>query len=256
MSNYQLSSSDKNCCNAKPLLVIPKKGVLIHSRMTAILRQLLSLKTDNCLSNEFHALFSSYLDLFDEYQESVLEHNNRVASCKSGCGCCCNHWVEDVNSFEASIICDYIQNHLPEQIPEIIKKCKSDQKQLVHIEKCIIDHPDISDMPDDQLDHTDLLLSVFYQFKRPCPLIDKKGMCTIYPMRPLTCRIYMSFSAPSCCDPEYINEDDTPTYLLDVEEEASELLDQLHFKFLKFEGNTGLRSLLLSHLGNAELLTH
>lgn len=220
--------------------------------MVGILKQLFALETNDCLSSEFRTLFSSYLELFDDYQKSVLEYNHRVTTCKAGCSCCCNHWVEDVNSFEAVIISDYIHKHFQEQIPEIIKRCKYDQKQLEHIEKCMISHPDLNEITESQLDHTDLLLSVFYQFKRPCPLLDKSGMCTIYPVRPLTCRIYMSFSDPSCCDPEYINEDDTPTYLLDVEEEASELLDQLHFKFLIFEGNTGLRSLLLSHLGGLD----
>ncbi len=249
MSNYPQNSSEHNCCNDKPLLTIPENGLSIHSRMTVILKQLIELKTTDCLSIDFKNLYFSYLDLFDKYQKSVLEHNSRVATCKRSCSCCCNHWVEDVNSFEAAIISEYIQQNLPHHIPSIIKKCKSDNQQLEHIEKCIINHPDISE---NQLDHTDLLLSVFYQYKRPCPLLDKNGTCTIYPVRPLTCRIYMSFSDPSCCDPEYINEDDTPTYLLDVEEEASELLDQLHFKFLKFEGNTGLRSLLLSHLSGSE----
>jgi Fe-S-cluster containining protein len=248
MSNYPQSSSDQNCCNDKPLLAIPEEGRVIHTQLTAILKQLLELQTENCLIKDFRTLFSSYLELFDEYQKSVLTHNGRVATCKIGCSCCCNHWVEDVNSFEATIICEYIKQNFPQHIPSILKKCKSAYKQLEHIEKCMLDHPDISE---NQLDNTDLLLSVFYQFKRACPLLDKNGMCTIYPVRPLTCRIYMSFSAPSCCDPEYINEDDTPTYLLDVEEEASELLDQLHFKFLKFEGNTGLRSLLLSHLSTS-----
>jgi Fe-S-cluster containining protein len=213
--------------------------------MVDILKQLLALETTDCLNIEFRTLFSSYLELFDNYQKSVLEHNRRITTCKAGCSCCCNHWVEDVNSFEAGIISEYIQQNFSQHIPTIIKRCKSDIHQLEHIEKCLIAHPDVTE---NQLDHTDLLLSVFYQYKRPCPLLDKHGMCTIYALRPLTCRIYMSFSDPACCDPDYINEDDIPTYLLDVEEEASELLDQLHFKYLKYEGNTGLRSLLLSHL--------
>jgi Fe-S-cluster containining protein len=248
MSNYHKSSSDQNCCNDKPLLVIPEEGMVIHTQLTAILKQLLALQTEDCLCSDFRSLFSYYLELFEKYQQSILKHNRRVATCKSGCSCCCNHWVEDVNSFEAAIICEYIKKNFPQHIPSIIKKCKSDNQQLEHIEKCMMGHPDISG---NQIDHTDLLLSIFYQFKRACPLLDTKGMCTIYPVRPLTCRIYMSFSNPSCCDPEYINADDTPTYLLDVEEETSELLDQLHFKFLKFEGNTGLRSLLLSHLSTS-----
>jgi Fe-S-cluster containining protein len=247
MSNYQESNTDKDSSHEKPLLTVPRQGIAIHTRMVALLKELIVLKNDNCLEPSFRTLFSSCLDLFDEYQNLIIEHNNMKVTCRSGCCCCCNHWVEDVNSFEATIICDYISKNFPERIPEIIKVCENDSHQLEHLEKTMLSHPDVSQTPEDQLDQTDLLLSVFYQFRRPCPLLDSFGKCSVYPVRPLTCRIYFSFSDPTRCEPEYINEGEIPTYLLDAQEEVSELLDTLHFRYITFEGNTGLRSLLLSH---------
>jgi Fe-S-cluster containining protein len=247
MSNYPENDTDREFSDSKPLLTVPNKGIKIHSEMVGILQKLISLQGVDCLSPSFRELFSLYLANFENYQASILSHNDYSSTCKAGCSCCCNHWVEDVNSFEATIICDYISKNYPERIPEIIKICESDSKTLEHLERTMNAHPDVARTPEEQLDQTDLLLSIFYQFKLPCPLLDQNGMCTIYPVRPITCRIYMSFSDPSQCLPEYINEDDIPTYLLDAQEEVSELLDELHFKHVKFEGNTGLRSLLLSH---------
>jgi hypothetical protein len=63
--------------------------------------------------------------------------------------------------------------------------------------------------------------------------------------------MYVSFSDPFRCSPDDINEGDTPTYLFDLEEEADALIDALHFKFLRFEGDSGLRSLLVKYLSDA-----
>jgi len=60
--------------------------------------------------------------------------------------------------------------------------------------------------------------------------------------------MYVSFSDPLRCRPEYINEGATPTYLFNPGEEVDRLLDKLHFKFMKFEGDTGLQSLLVKYL--------
>ena len=34
-------------------------------------------------------------------------------------------------------------------------------------------------------------------YKQPCPLL-KDGSCTVYPARPLACRIYLSMKVDSC----------------------------------------------------------
>jgi hypothetical protein len=60
--------------------------------------------------------------------------------------------------------------------------------------------------------------------------------------------MYVSFSAPEQCDPAYIDNENIPTYLFDLEEGADSIIDRLHFRFLKFENDTGLRSLLAKYL--------
>jgi hypothetical protein len=70
----------------------------------------------------------------------------------------------------------------------------------------------------------------------------------IYPVRPLTCRMYLSTSDPLRCNPDYIHASLTPTMIIDLSEEANRILDRLHFRFQRFDGDTGLRSLLLKHL--------
>jgi Fe-S-cluster containining protein len=79
-------------------------------------------------------------------------------------------------------------------------------------------------------------------------LLGDDGTCCVYPVHPLTCRIYVSFSEPHRCDPDYINEDAVPTALLDLEEQANRILDSLHFRYRRFGDDTGLRSLLASYL--------
>jgi hypothetical protein len=60
----------------------------------------------------------------------------------------------------------------------------------------------------------------------------------------------MSFSDPSHCMPEYVDETDVRTYMLDMEEEAGELLDELHERFIRFPGVTGLRALVARALAS------
>jgi hypothetical protein len=58
----------------------------------------------------------------------------------------------------------------------------------------------------------------------------------------------MSFSDAMLCNPEYQDQEDIATYLLNLEENANTILDRLHFRYQRFAGESGLRSLLLKHL--------
>jgi Fe-S-cluster containining protein len=233
---------------AKENLRIPASAVSIHDEILMVLEALLAGKAENPLHPDFRNSFKRLLTLFHRFQESVMNAHGKRPSCTPGCACCCNHWVEDVYSFEASIIADHITRFLPSRIDAIIACCKADEKRLVVldeiIEKKLSRYPE-KDLED--IDRTDVLLAGFYQLERPCPLLRTDGRCGIYEVRPLTCRIYFSFSDPLRCAPCYINESDTPTYLLDMEEEASALLDALHDRY-KRSDKTGLRALLIDYL--------
>lgn len=229
------------------ILPVPHAARIIHAEITAELSNLEKLNLNSCLDLQFRNIYNKVLDLFDKYQSTILTNSSITCTCKSGCSFCCYHWVEDVNSFEAEIISDYLRSNMPEKIPQIIKICTSDQDELERL-FTIIQNRLKDESENEEIDETDLLLSVFYQMKRPCPLLDINGNCSIYPVRPLTCRVYMSFSDPSFCHPAYINDEYIPTYLLNLEDDANTILDRLHFKYQKFEGDTGLRSLLIEYL--------
>ncbi len=233
----------------KENLPVPASARAIHRKIESLLKDLLAADIPSPLHTDFGVRFSVFLSLFHRYQNEVLDKYSKQTTCRKGCCYCCNHWVEDVYSFEATRIADYIKTHFPERISSIIDRCIEDEKHIIRLHN-IMDsklHEYRSDSEIVDIDETDLLLASYYQLKRPCPLLNDNGTCSIYPARPLTCRVYFSFSDPQLCRPEYINTEEIPTYLLDLEEEANLLLDSLHEKYRRNE-KSGLRALLIDFL--------
>jgi Fe-S-cluster containining protein len=139
-------------------------------------------------------------------------------------------------------------------IAAIADQCRADLSLLTQLQTEVarrLGGKRLFGTPDD-IDEIDLLLGVFYQQQRPCPLLDSEGSCSIYALRPLTCRMYLSFSPPALCAPEHINEQ-AMTYLLSVNDDANRLLDALHERFIRNNGDTGLRSALIAALDTKEL---
>ncbi len=231
----------------KELLRIPPEARAVHNGIVRALESMENGNAQSCLADDFKLSYFRVFELFEQYQQMVIQHNNYKVSCKRGCAYCCNHWVEDVNSFEAEIIAEYLRKYFPDSIEKIVAQCIEDEAILNNIEKLTIDR--MSDIDDTgTIDYIDLVLSVFYQMNRTCPLLSENGACSIYKVRPLTCRIYMSFSENALCAPEYQETDDIPTYLLNLDENASEILDRLHFRYQRFPEETGLRSMLVKYL--------
>jgi Fe-S-cluster containining protein len=202
----------------------------------------------SCLDDRFRRPWEEACTLLERYQRAIIEASGMKASCTKGCAVCCCHWVEDVNSFEAEIIVDYLKKNHAERIPYIAEKCLSDNGRLKRLETLVEQKlAAASTLLDRTIDGVDLRLASFYQLGLECPLLEK-GECMVYQVRPITCRMYVSFSDPLRCRPEYIYEGATPTYLFDPGEEVDRLIDKLHFKYMKFEGDTGLRSLLAKYL--------
>lgn len=51
--------------------------------------------------------------------------------------------------------------------------------------------------------------SVWMMALIPCPLLDEKNHCSVYPTRPLICRAYLAISDPHNCHPHRISKEDT-----------------------------------------------
>ncbi len=231
----------------KELLRIPPEARAVHNGIVRALESMENGNAQSCLADDFKLSYFRVFELFEQYQQMVIQHNNYKVSCKRGCAYCCNHWVEDVNSFEAEIIAEYLRKYFPDRIEKIVAQCIEDETVLNNIEKLTLDKMSV-ESSGGAIDFIDLVLSVFYQMNRTCPLLSDNGACSIYKVRPLTCRIYMSFSENALCAPEYQDTDDIPTYLLNLDENASEILDRLHFRYQRFPEETGLRSMLIKYL--------
>jgi Fe-S-cluster containining protein len=233
----------------RPLL-LPPEAVRIHHSIVNLLTELAGLPCDSPFDPAFATRYTRVLSLFKRFQRAVIRRSGLRVSCCNACSRCCFHWVEDVYSFEAELIAAYIREHLPAEIDRIVATCRQDEERLVDLNAIVIGKLAAAQPSQEQeeIDPIELLLASFYQLRLPCPLLTGSGECAIYPVRPLTCRIYISFSDPRLCDPEHINDTEVRTYLCDLEDDAIELLDTLHQRFERFPGTTALRTLLAQYL--------
>ena len=233
----------------KKNLPVPPAAGLIHKEIVLLLKKLISLKSASPLLSDFIPVYEKTLEYFSQYQQIIIDNYDKKSTCKKGCCHCCHHWVEDVYSFEAEIIADYIKKHLPEKVGAIIRQFREDEQEIARlkhiVQQKLVEHRANKEI--NGIDPVDLVLASYYQLQRPCALLSPDGVCTIYTVRPLTCRIYIGFSDASRCRAEYINEKDIPTYLLDMEEDASKLLDTLHDIYNRYN-KTGLQAVLIDHL--------
>ena len=235
----------------KKNLPIPTSAKTIHRGIVKSLKNLINCNLPSPLHPDFISAYEEILKRFHQFQNEVIRNYGKKVSCKKGCTYCCLHWVEDVYSFEAEIIADYTKKNFPKRVNTIIKRFQEDEEELVRLND-IMEQKLIENQEDKKIasiDTTDLLLDSFYQIKRKCAFLSDDRTCIIYKVRPLTCRIYVSFSDPEFCSPECINISTIPTYLLDLEESASRILDDLHERYNRYN-KSGLRTLLIDYLRN------
>lgn len=220
----------------------------VMNRIVSMLLELEMRGFSSPTDPEFLELYGNILQEIELYQRTVISLLETGISCSKGCSDCCCHWVEDVNSFEAQIIADFVLRTMPEKTGTILKQCREDCIELDRLEKLLNDGLNKTTLS--AIDPIDLLLNLFYRQHRPCPFLDIDGTCSIYPVRPLTCRIYVSFSDPLRCSPEYTARAAAPGRLIDLSPTANEILDRLHFRYQQLEGDTGLRSQMTGYLSD------
>jgi len=230
-----------------PPVAYNQKAKELHEEILVELELLLALDAPSCLDESFKNAYFKIVEIYDRYQKEVLAGSELSAACSEGCSCCCCHWVDDVYSFEAEIIADYIRLNFPEKIPSFIKYLQEDEAQLAYLDKMLKEKM-VEDHEGEDLDERELLLSCFYILKRPCMLVDDRGACSVYPVRPLTCRIFVSLGEPEKCNPDHIDLEEAETCILDLDSRGDALLEKLHKHYDRFHDERGLRALLLQIL--------
>jgi Fe-S-cluster containining protein len=124
-------------------------------------------------------LYRSLDDLLDSFISRTGTEERQVV-CSKGCHWCCHQAVFAV-THEWLYIREYIASSLPEGISDVFsERAKTKSKRTL------------------ALPAKELL-----KFKDPCPFLDD-GACSVYPARPMACRIYLSSSVQSCRE-EFLN---------------------------------------------------
>jgi Fe-S-cluster containining protein len=229
---------------------VPAPAARLEKQIITILRRLIKLSYPSCFDTSFRSGYEKALALFSRYQDAVLAAYPLKMTCGPRCGDCCCHWPEDTYSFEVQYVAEFLKKNRRHEIPAICATLSEDSAFLGRTKKSVSAR--LSDPAEKtaigDIDPYDIALSSFYRLKRPCPLLTRDGSCSIYSIRPLTCRVYISFSSKDYCKPSRIASDKALTYLLDLEQDASDLFDQLHFMYDIFDGDTSFRSMLYKAL--------
>ncbi len=119
------------------------------------------------------SLYENIDELLSIFETRVNQENKKI-DCKKSCHWCCTQAVF-INPREALYIADYLKSNfddlaLSDNQSNISKKYKNTKS---------------------------LSLKEQLTYKEDCPFLIEKN-CSIYPARPMACRIYLSMSLPSC----------------------------------------------------------
>ena len=233
-----------------PLPPPNKKARALYAKIVTELKGMLAANTASPLDPTFAASYNTILNLFGAYQQEIIAGSDYRVTCGKSCALCCYHWVADVYSFEAAIIAEHIKDCIPQKISALCATLREDAGQLQTLDDMLDERVLKNASPHtlEALDRDDMLLEGFYQLRRPCPLLDADGACSIYALRPMSCRAYLSFSDPLLCDPDTIYYQEVRTCLCTLEQEADELLEELHTRYDHCDLDTSLRTLLPYYL--------
>ncbi len=239
------NTSDTENTEGLPDFIMSESARILLRSTEDILADLVNWNEMIPSDDEFFQAWRRVLDLYDRYQQEVLKVSGITIVCSPGCSTCCFHWVEDVSSFEAMIISRYLLHHYPDSVETVIESFRNDEEALDSL-KSLVDEKiaEYRGSGEDLPDHYELLLSCFYQLERPCALLDEKGRCMIYPVRPLTCRNYLNLRDRNVCLPDRINTEEPATFILDISDIASARIEILHRRFER-ENDTSLRRQML-----------
>jgi uncharacterized protein len=242
--------TDDNSTASKPLLPIPPSAKIIHAEIVAILRGILDANYPCCDNEEFRRSYLNAMKLYDEYQSESVSASGDTLACREGCWICCCHYAEDVYSFEAEIIASHVKKLPAETRTRIEESCEKAVYRFERLKSIVREKLSLDEYKSlrEESDPDEILLNSYYQLRNRCPFLDGTDRCAIYQIRPLTCRAYINLGDPSVCPPEMINEADTVTYILDIDDEANDILDELHFRYERYPRDTALCSLVLKYL--------
>lgn len=151
----------------------------------------------------------------DQFLEA-FEAQGQPIDCKKGCSYCCSNAVM-VLPHEMFLLKEYLlQNSNPKTIAPVLEKMNRKDEQTGKMK-----------------------VNEFLHNKVPCALLDEYGACSVYEVRPMACRIYLSKAVSSCLY-EFENSKDMSAWaqLYDLPLRAGRMLNEGACAWLRDNGLT------------------
>ncbi|MBD3420845.1 MAG: hypothetical protein GF398_12065 [Chitinivibrionales bacterium] len=223
---------------------LPRSAAEAVDKIVQQITQLLDQKIDLC-DQAFAEGYDAILQLYDQYQQALLHYLGQPAVCRTTCAYCCLHWVEDVYSFEIALLARRLRQNLPDQAARIRALAEDDRRVF----EDLLRSGEVQHLLGRGRDEAAwrLLVQRFFEQRRPCPLLTNDRTCSVYSRRPLTCRAYISFRDPQDCKFNNL-QSSLNACIVELPEEVAATLDELHFRFARYEGESSLRLLLANYL--------
>ena len=164
-------------------------------------------------TREYHRLFSEYL-------EAVLPQQPRPIQCRPACGNCCHHYPMSVEPFELLTLYGDLRGR--NDLLDIMEACQvrsSLFSRMFESRRTEAEKGEVADGEGQaQMDLDDYAedkaLHDYFAAWKPCPFSDKAGDCTVYPLRPVSCRMYFSETDPKFCTPEHLQTPENDSYIV------------------------------------------
>lgn len=165
-------------------------------------------------TREYHRLFSEYLD-------AVLPQQPRPIQCRPACGNCCHHYPMSVEPFELLTLYGDLRGR--NDLLDIMEACqvrsslfsRMFESRRTEAEKGEVADGEGQGFQMDLDDYAeDKALHDYFAAWKPCPFSDKAGDCTVYPLRPVSCRMYFSETDPKFCTPEHLQTPENDSYIV------------------------------------------
>lgn len=144
---------------------------------------------------------------FDEYVESVLATSVEKITCGPGCPSCCSHYVTSVEPFEILPIQERISTY--DNFADLLFAFHERAALFASLHR-----------ETDGEEAEDRALHRYFLKARPCPLLTPEGVCGIRDIRPMSCRMYFSFSDPTNCKGKAILRPENRNFIVLLPDQA------------------------------------
>jgi len=177
-----------------------------------------------------HAILfiEKFHESYADWQNEALKQHNRPVSCSKGCATCCQHYPMSVESMEALRL--YTELRTRDDFRELLEAFALRKATFSRL----VDQTS-SELEDEERE--DQALREYYKLGLRCPLLQDDGSCTVHSKRPITCRMYFSFTEGRYCAPDFLHTEKNESFhvcLSDSMEESlgeyAEMLEELELE--------------------------